>query len=102
MLIRSRGSEPVVDTSAFVAPTAVLVGRVLVGPGARVMYGAVLLQDLSKEAVGALLPSISPIAVKYAVGANISLSIYSKASAAGLRLRARLDPSTDKVRLSLV
>ena len=49
-----------------------------------------------------MLPSISPIAVIYAVGANISLSIYSKASAAGLRLRARLDPSTDKVRLSLV
>jgi len=29
-------------------------------------------------------------------------SIYSKASDDGLRLRARLDPSTDKVRLSLV
>jgi hypothetical protein len=40
--------------------------------------------------------------VIYAVGANISSSIYSKASAAGLRFRARLDPSTDKVRLSLV
>jgi len=49
-----------------------------------------------------MLPSISPTAVIYAVGANISSRIYTKASAAGLRLRARLDPSTDKVRLSLV
>ena len=52
MLIRSRGSEPVVDTSAFVAPTAVLVGRVLVGPGARVMYGAVLDSEGSRVEIG--------------------------------------------------
>ena len=42
MLIRHRGVEPIVDASAFVAPTAVLVGRVSVDPRARVMYGAVL------------------------------------------------------------
>ena len=41
MLIRNRGAEPVVDASAFVAPTAVLVGRVSVGARARIMYGAV-------------------------------------------------------------
>jgi carbonic anhydrase/acetyltransferase-like protein (isoleucine patch superfamily) len=52
LLIRSRGSEPVVDTSAFVAPTAVLVGRVLVGPGARVMYGAVLDSEGSRAEIG--------------------------------------------------
>ncbi|RBQ19262.1 acyltransferase [Spongiactinospora rosea] len=42
MLIRHRGHEPVVDPSAYVAPTATLAGRVRVGPRARVMYGAVL------------------------------------------------------------
>jgi carbonic anhydrase/acetyltransferase-like protein (isoleucine patch superfamily) len=42
MLIRHRGHEPSVDPSAYVAPTATLVGRVRVGPRARVMYGAVL------------------------------------------------------------
>lgn len=42
MLIRHRGHEPRVDPSAYVAPTATLVGRVRVGPRARVMYGAVL------------------------------------------------------------
>ncbi len=42
MLIRHRGVEPSVDPSAFVAPTATLVGDVRVGPRARIMYGAVL------------------------------------------------------------
>jgi carbonic anhydrase/acetyltransferase-like protein (isoleucine patch superfamily) len=53
VLIRNRGSEPIVDDSAFVAPTAVLVGRVSVGLRARVMYGAVLDSEASKVEVGA-------------------------------------------------
>lgn len=42
MLIRHRGHEPSVDPAAYIAPNATLVGDVRVGPGARVMYGAVL------------------------------------------------------------
>jgi carbonic anhydrase/acetyltransferase-like protein (isoleucine patch superfamily) len=53
VLIRNRAAEPTVDASAFVAPTAVLVGRVSVGPRARVMYGAVLDSEASKVEVGA-------------------------------------------------
>src|SRR5918912_873214 len=52
MLIRHRGVEPIVDACAFVAPTAVLVGQVSVGPRARVMYGAVLDSEASKVEVG--------------------------------------------------
>jgi len=52
MLIRNRGAEPIVDASAFVAPTAVLVGRGLVGPRARVMYGGVVGSEASKGEVG--------------------------------------------------
>jgi carbonic anhydrase/acetyltransferase-like protein (isoleucine patch superfamily) len=52
MIIRSRGTEPVLDASAFVAPTAVLVGEVSVGPGARIMYGAVLDSEASRVEVG--------------------------------------------------
>lgn len=37
-----RGFEPVVDPTAFVAPTAAVVGNVRVGSRARIMYGAVL------------------------------------------------------------
>ncbi len=52
MLIRHRGSEPVVDSSAFVAPTAVLVGRVQVGPRSRIMYGAILDSEGSRIEIG--------------------------------------------------
>lgn len=52
MIIKSRGAEPVVDASAFIAPTAVLSGNVSVGPRARVMYGAVLSSEASKVELG--------------------------------------------------
>jgi carbonic anhydrase/acetyltransferase-like protein (isoleucine patch superfamily) len=52
MLIRHRGFEPEVDPSAYVAPTAVLAGRIRVGPRARVMYGAVLDAEGSRVEVG--------------------------------------------------
>jgi carbonic anhydrase/acetyltransferase-like protein (isoleucine patch superfamily) len=52
MRIRSRGNEPVVDASAFVAPTAALVGEVSVGPRSGVMYGAVLDSEASRVEVG--------------------------------------------------
>ena len=52
MLVRHRGHDPAVDPSAFVAPTATLVGDVRVGPRARVMYGAVLDAEASRVEVG--------------------------------------------------
>jgi carbonic anhydrase/acetyltransferase-like protein (isoleucine patch superfamily) len=52
MLLRHRGQEPVVDPSAFVAPTATLVGDVRVGPRALVMYGAVLDAEAARVEVG--------------------------------------------------
>jgi carbonic anhydrase/acetyltransferase-like protein (isoleucine patch superfamily) len=52
MLISHRGSTPVVDPSAFVAPNATLVGDVRIGPRVRVMYGAVLDAEGSTVTVG--------------------------------------------------
>jgi carbonic anhydrase/acetyltransferase-like protein (isoleucine patch superfamily) len=52
MLIRHRGSDPAVDPSAFIAPTAVLVGRVAVGARSRVLYGAVLDSEGSRIEIG--------------------------------------------------
>ncbi|HEV2784172.1 MAG TPA: acyltransferase [Actinophytocola sp.] len=52
MLIRHRSAEPRVDPTAYVAPNAVLVGDVRVGPRARVMYGAVLDAEGSRVEVG--------------------------------------------------
>ena len=51
-MVRSRGVEPAVDPSAFVAPTAVLVGWVLVEARCRIMYGAVLDSESSRVEVG--------------------------------------------------
>jgi gamma-carbonic anhydrase len=40
--IEHRGERPVVPSSAYVAPTAVLSGRVLLGKNARILHGAIL------------------------------------------------------------
>lgn len=42
MLIDHEGMSPTVHPSAYVAPTATLCGDVRVGPGCRVLFGAVL------------------------------------------------------------
>jgi carbonic anhydrase/acetyltransferase-like protein (isoleucine patch superfamily) len=52
MLIKHRGFEPVVDPSAYIAPTAVLVGHVQVGPKSRIMYGATLDSEGSRILLG--------------------------------------------------
>jgi gamma-carbonic anhydrase len=53
MLIEHRGTVPEVDPTAYVAPTAVLCGAVRVGPGARVLFGAVLTAEDGRVSVGA-------------------------------------------------
>jgi carbonic anhydrase/acetyltransferase-like protein (isoleucine patch superfamily) len=53
MLVEHRGVVPEVDPSAYVAPTAVLCGAVRVGPGARVLFGAVLTAEDGQVSVGA-------------------------------------------------
>jgi carbonic anhydrase/acetyltransferase-like protein (isoleucine patch superfamily) len=52
MLIRHRGAVPTVDPTAYVAPTAVVMGAVVVGAHARVMAGAVLDAEGSTVDVG--------------------------------------------------
>jgi carbonic anhydrase/acetyltransferase-like protein (isoleucine patch superfamily) len=52
VLIRHAGATPRVDPSAYVAPTATLVGAVTVGPRARVMFGAVLDAEGSRVEIG--------------------------------------------------
>ncbi|GAA3472159.1 hypothetical protein [Nonomuraea roseola] len=42
MLLEHQGVSPAVDPTAYVAPTATLCGEVRVGPGCRVLFGAVL------------------------------------------------------------
>jgi carbonic anhydrase/acetyltransferase-like protein (isoleucine patch superfamily) len=53
MIIEYRGKRPQVDPSAFVAPTAVLIGDVEVGPESSIWFGAVLRGDNGPIRVGA-------------------------------------------------
>jgi carbonic anhydrase/acetyltransferase-like protein (isoleucine patch superfamily) len=52
-LVHLGDDSPSVDPSAWVAPTASVVGRVRLGPGASVWYGTVVRADLERIEVGA-------------------------------------------------
>jgi carbonic anhydrase/acetyltransferase-like protein (isoleucine patch superfamily) len=53
MIIEYRGKRPKIDPSAFIAPTAVLIGDVEVGPQSSIWFGAVLRADNGPIRVGA-------------------------------------------------
>jgi carbonic anhydrase/acetyltransferase-like protein (isoleucine patch superfamily) len=53
MLVEHRGARPVVDPSAYVAPTAVLCGDVHVAEDARVLFGAVVTAEDGRVDIGA-------------------------------------------------
>jgi gamma-carbonic anhydrase len=53
MLIEHRGMRPVVPESAYVAPSAVLCGAVVLGERARVLHGAVLTAEDGEVRTGA-------------------------------------------------
>ncbi|MER6133484.1 gamma carbonic anhydrase family protein [Streptomyces sp. NPDC001815] len=53
MLIEHRGQRPVVPASAYVAPSAVLCGAVVLGERARVLHGAVLTAEDGEVRTGA-------------------------------------------------
>lgn len=52
LVIEHRGKRPVVDPSAYVAPTAVLCGDVRIGADARVLFGAVISAEDGSVEVG--------------------------------------------------
>ncbi len=53
LIISFDGSTPVIPDSAWVAPNATLVGKVMLGERARVFYGAVLRADNDAITIGA-------------------------------------------------
>jgi carbonic anhydrase/acetyltransferase-like protein (isoleucine patch superfamily) len=52
MLLEHRGRRPVVPKSAYVAPSAVLCGAVVLGEGSRVLHGAVLTAENGEVRLG--------------------------------------------------
>jgi carbonic anhydrase/acetyltransferase-like protein (isoleucine patch superfamily) len=53
MLMRHRGLEPTIDPSAYVAPSATVVGDVRIAAGARILHGAVLTAEDGAVVIGA-------------------------------------------------
>jgi carbonic anhydrase/acetyltransferase-like protein (isoleucine patch superfamily) len=51
-LLEHRGRSPSVHPSAYVAPTAVLCGDVVVGPDARILFGAVVSAEDGRVEIG--------------------------------------------------
>ena len=62
VLVRHRGQAPEVDGTAYVAPSAELIGRITIGPRARLMSGAVVDAEGSRVEIGE-----SAIACEHAV-----------------------------------
>jgi carbonic anhydrase/acetyltransferase-like protein (isoleucine patch superfamily) len=48
-----KGKLPVIDPTAFVAETAVIIGDVAIGPRANIWYGVVIRGDISHVRIGA-------------------------------------------------
>ena len=53
MLIELNGKRPLIDPSAYIAPTAVIIGDVVIGPEASVWFGAVIRGDSGAIRIGA-------------------------------------------------
>jgi carbonic anhydrase/acetyltransferase-like protein (isoleucine patch superfamily) len=53
MLIRLEADRPEIDPTAFIAATAVLTGRVRIGPGSNVWFGTVIRGDVADIIAGA-------------------------------------------------
>ena len=52
MLLEHRGHRPAVHPSAYVAPTAVVCGNVLIGADARILFGAVVTAEDGEIEIG--------------------------------------------------
>ena len=52
MLIEHQGKQPKVHETAYVAPTAVICGNVIVGAQCRIMFGAVIVAEGGKVSLG--------------------------------------------------
>lgn len=53
MIYELEGISPQIDPTAWIAPDAVLIGKVFIGPGASIWFGAVLRGDNEEIRIGA-------------------------------------------------
>ena len=80
MIAALRGRAPVVPASAFIAPTAVVVGDVVLGEEASVWYGSVLRGDVGPIRVGART-NIQDGCILHVTGGRSALTVGSEVTA---------------------
>lgn len=73
MIITHRGATPRIDPSASVAPSAVVCGDVTLGPGVRVLHGAVLTAEDGAIVVGADVVVMENAVVKARAGHDVTI-----------------------------
>ena len=79
MLVTIDGVTPTVDSTAFVAPTASVIGRVSLAANSSVFYGAVLRGDIDSISIGAgsnVQDNVSmhtDVGIKLVVGSGVSI-----------------------------
>jgi carbonic anhydrase/acetyltransferase-like protein (isoleucine patch superfamily) len=52
MILKHNGKEPRIDSSAYIAPNALVCGDVTIGKGARIMFGAQVIAENSPVSIG--------------------------------------------------
>ena len=52
IILPYRGTMPVIDPTAFIAPTAAVIGDVTVGAGSSIWFGAVVRGDFQPITIG--------------------------------------------------
>jgi carbonic anhydrase/acetyltransferase-like protein (isoleucine patch superfamily) len=73
MMLSHRGKSPTIHETATVAPTAVVAGDVTLGPGVRVLWGAVLTAEDGAITVGADCVVMENAVIKARAGHDVHL-----------------------------
>lgn len=73
ILPNPKGQMPTIDPSAFIAPTAVIIGDVTIGPEANIWFGAVLRGDWGNIKVGARTSIQENAVVHIEAGTNFEI-----------------------------
>jgi carbonic anhydrase/acetyltransferase-like protein (isoleucine patch superfamily) len=75
MLIRHRDREPIIDPTAYVAPSAVVVGAVWIGAGARVLHGAVITAEDGEVTIGENTVVMEHALIRGRSGLSVSVGV---------------------------
>lgn len=73
MIVRHRGKSPTIDPSATVSTSAVVSGDVTLGPGVRVLHGAVLTAENGRIVVGEDVVVMENAVVKARAGHDVTI-----------------------------